>query len=402
MSGMSDEPEGPDFTEEDDAPPTPAEMERFSQAVLFASDWTVETIVNQLARHNIELNPAFQRRDAWSLRAKGKFVESVILGLPIPQIVLAERQGERGRYIVLDGKQRLLSLMQFTGKFEGKGNAFRLSGLEIRNDLAGKRYSNFESDVTLRDELNAFSNHTIRTVVIRNWPDLDFLHLVFLRLNTGSLKLSPQELRQAAIPGPFSDYVDVAASDSQALRTILSRNSPDPRMRDVELLVRYLSFQNFLPTYQGRMKRFLDDSCSALNDGWAHDSARIKDQVNDFEAGVAALIEIFGGEQLARKTGSRSFNRAIFDALIFYASDAQIRVAMMQRVDEVRAAYATVMQNDIFAQAVDSDTAGVPHTHDRLAIWGAELQIATASNFNVPELSEDPVSGERRITFSGF
>lgn len=398
---MSEEPEGPDFTDEDDAPPTLAEMDRFSQAVLFASDWTVETIVNQLTRQNIELNPAFQRRDAWSLRAKGKFVESVILGLPIPQIVLAERQGERGRYIVLDGKQRLLSLMQFTGKFQGNGNAFRLSGAEIRTDLTGKRYSNFESDLALRDELNAFSNHTIRTVVIRNWPDLDFLHVVFLRLNTGSLKLSPQELRQAAIPGPFSDYVDVAASESQALRTILSRNSPDPRMRDVELLVRYLSFQNYLTTYQGRMKRFLDLSCAAFNAAWPEDSLLITGQVNDFEAGVAALIDIFGTEHLARKSGSRSFNRAIFDALIFYASDAQIRAAMLQSVEQVRHAYTSVLLKDAFAQAVDSDTAGVPHTHDRLAIWGAELQTATALNFNVPELLER-ASGDRQIIFNGF
>lgn len=399
---MSEEPEGPDFTDEDDAPPTLDEMARFSQAVLFASDWTVETIVNQLERQNIELNPAFQRRDAWSLRAKGKFVESVILGLPIPQIVLAERQGERGRYIVLDGKQRLLSLMQFTGKFQGNGNAFRLSGTEIRTDLAGKKYSKFESDLTLREELNAFSNHTIRTVVIRNWPDLDFLHLVFLRLNTGSLKLSPQELRQAAIPGPFSDFVDVAASDSMALRTILSRNSPDPRMRDVELLVRYLSFQNFLTSYQGRMKRFLDQSCASFNQRWAQDSAAITAQVSDFEAGVAALIEIFGSENLARKPGSRSFNRAIFDALIFYASNAEIRAAMLENGQQVRDVYAAVMQNDVFTEAVESDTAGVPHTHDRLAIWGAQLRTGTSLNFNVPELFENATTGERQIIFSGF
>lgn len=399
---MSEEPEGPDFAEEIDTPPSALEMGRFSQAVLFSSDWTVETIVNQLERHNIEMNPAFQRRDAWSARAKGKFVESVILGLPIPQIVLAERQGERGRYIVLDGKQRLLSLMQFTGKFSGQGNAFRLSGLEIRTDLAGKKYSKFESDLTLRDELNAFSNHTIRTVVIRNWPDLDFLHLVFLRLNTGSLKLSPQELRQAAIPGPFSDYVDFSASESVALRTILSRNSPDPRMRDVELLVRYLSFKSYLQYYQGRMKRFLDESCKRFNDDWLQKEHSVMGLVAEFELGVSALIEVFGADGLARKPGSRSFNRAIFDALIFYASNPSIRGAMSESPQAIRNAYDLVMQDDTFSEAVESDTAGVPHTHDRLAIWGGALRTAIGLNFNIPALSEDPMTGERQITFNGF
>ena len=399
---MTEEPEGPDFTEEVDAPPTTAEMARFSQAVLFSSDWTVETIVNQLERQNIEMNPAFQRRDAWSSRAKGKFVESVILGLPIPQIVLAERQGERGRYIVLDGKQRLLSLMQFTGKFKGQGNAFRLAGLEIRTDLAGKRYANLESDLALREEMNAFSNHTIRTVVIRNWPDLDFLHLVFLRLNTGSLKLSPQELRQAAIPGPFSDYVDLAASASQALRTILSRNSPDPRMRDVELLVRYLSFQDYLSTYQGRMKRFLDGACQRFNADWVQRQQSVEGQVAEFELGVATLIDIFEADGLARKTGSRSFNRAIFDALIFYASQPNIRTAMAQHPHAVRDAYGSVLQDSAFGEAVESDTAGVPHTHDRLAIWGNALRNATGLHFDIPTLLDNPATGERQITFAGF
>lgn len=399
---MPEDLEGPDFTEEVDAPPSAAEMQRFSQAVLFASDWTVETIVNQLERQNIEMNPAFQRRDAWSARAKGRFVESVILGLPIPQIVLAERQGERGRYIVLDGKQRLLSLMQFTGKFRGRGNAFRLAGLEIRTDLSGRRYENFESNSNFRDELNAFSNHTIRTVVIRNWPDLDFLHLVFLRLNTGSLKLSPQELRQAAIPGQFSDYVDQAASESQGLRIILARNSPDPRMRDVELMVRYLSFKNFLSTYQGRMKRFLDNSCLKFNADWQLLEESVVSQVFEFERGVETLINIFGVNGLARKNGSRSFNRAIFDALIFYASNENIRNAMEAHSEDVRAAYESTMRNENFNNAIDSDTAGVPHTHDRLAIWGMALQGVTALQFNIPTLVTDPNTGERQIMFAGF
>ena len=111
---MADELSGPEFVEEDDAPPNADETQRFSQAVLYASDWTVETVVSQLERGNIELNPQFQRRDAWSARAKSRFIESIILGLPIPQIVLAERRNQRGRYIVLDGKQRLLSCLLYT------------------------------------------------------------------------------------------------------------------------------------------------------------------------------------------------------------------------------------------------------------------------------------------------
>jgi hypothetical protein len=90
--------DSPEFVEEDDAAIDEKEVKDFSDAVLYASDWTVETILLQLDRRNIELNPRFQRRDAWSVQRKSRFIESVILGLPIPQIILAERKGSRGQF----------------------------------------------------------------------------------------------------------------------------------------------------------------------------------------------------------------------------------------------------------------------------------------------------------------
>src|ERR1700730_10854943 len=85
------------------------------RAVVSSTDWTAETIIGQLAKHNISLDPIFQRRDAWTLPRKSKFIESIILGLPIPQIVLAEAEDKKGSFVVIDGKQRLLSLQQFAG-----------------------------------------------------------------------------------------------------------------------------------------------------------------------------------------------------------------------------------------------------------------------------------------------
>jgi hypothetical protein len=293
--------------------------------------------------------------------------------------------------------------MQFTGQFDGPQNAFRLSGLEVRTDLSGKRFSAIEADLGLRNEFNSFVNHTIRTVVIRNWPDLEFLHLVFLRLNTGSLKLSPQELRQAMIPGPFSEYVDEVASESTGLKAILSRKTPDPRMRDVELLVRFLCFQSYLSKYQGRIKRFLDESCQFISDNWIDLSGTVGDQCIAFELGIEALIEIFGIDGLARKPGSRSFNRAVFDALIFYAADEKIRDAMLAEPEKVREAFGATIADEVYAEAVESDTAGLPHTLQRLETWGQNLSSALNLKFNLPYLIEaDGQQINRHIAFPGF
>ena len=91
-----------------------SELDEISEIVVSGTDWTTETILHQIIGGNIELNPRFQRRDAWSKIRKSRFIESIVLGFPIPQIVLANNK-ERGKYIVLDGKQRLLTILQFYG-----------------------------------------------------------------------------------------------------------------------------------------------------------------------------------------------------------------------------------------------------------------------------------------------
>jgi hypothetical protein len=390
-----------EFVDEDDAALDPKEAAAFSEAVLYSSDWTVQTVISQLTNKNIDMNPRFQRRDAWSPGGKGRFIESVILGFPIPQIVLAEKKGLRGQFVVLDGKQRLLTLLQFTGNAEGPKNGFRLAGLEVRTDLSRKTFAQLERDPARRDDLNAFFNSTIRTVVIRNWPNTNFLHTVFLRLNTGSVKLSPQELRQAMVPGPFSDFIDDTALVSTHVQRLLGRSTPDPRMRDVELMVRYLAYRRFLSTYSGRIKEFLDGTCMSLNDRWAAEEASVRHDIEQFNSAIDTLIDVFGDEGLARKSGSRSFNRAIFDALVFFAADEDIRRSMGANAQAVRDLYETCLQDQAFAEAVESDTAGIPHTYERLSKWGAGLRAALGMAFKIPAL-EEREDGTVRITFNGF
>lgn len=394
-----------EFIDEVDTELDAGQTQQFSEAVLHSADWTVETIVSQLTRGNIEMNPRFQRRDAWSIHRKSAFIESLILGLPVPQIVLAEKKGQRGKYIVLDGKQRLLSLLQYTGSAEGsRNNAFRLSGLEARTDLARKTFRAL-TEPAFENDLNAFLNYTVRTVVIRNWPSHDFLHLVFLRLNTGSVKLSPQELRQAMFPGEFSNLVDDAAGSSVALRTLLSISAPDARMRDVELLVRFLAFHCFLADYGGRMKDFLDQTCERLNDDWAIRQPEIEAAISRFNAAAELLIQVFGVENVARKAGSSSFNRAIFDALIFYAADDSIRAAITENPDAVRATFYDVIQDQAFLDASESDTAGVPNTLARLSLWGQGLKDSLGIDFAIPAFRPANFQEENSrtgIAFGGF
>ena len=172
-------------------------------------------------------------------------------------------------------------------------------------------------------------------------------------------------------------------------------------MRDVELLVRYLAYHRFLSSYEGRIKDFLDLTCLKLNDTWAENEASVRHDIGQFNLAVDCLISIFGDE-LARKPGSRSFNRAIFDALIFYAADKDIREAMDAQRQAVQSLYSSCLANEDFALAVESDTAGIPHTYSRLSIWGKGLQATLAIPFNVPALEDKTEDAGNRISFDGF
>lgn len=379
---MADEFE---FDDEDEPEVQEDCFARFSEAVLYSTDWTVETLLNQLRRGNIQLNPNFQRRDAWSNSRKSLFIESIIVGLPIPQLVLAEIPTERGRYLVLDGKQRLLSLLKFTGGEDDPGAGFALSGLQARPDLRRVRYSRMESDAALNGELNSFLNYTIRTVIIRNWPNRDFLYQVFLRLNTQSVKLSPQELRQAIAPGPFTTFADDFSADSMEIQRLLGRSSPDPRMRDVEILVRYLAFQTHLIDYRGRMKNFLDEACIRGNRNWERDEQNVRHLSSSFDAGIRTLRIVFG-DRLARKPGSRSFNRAIFDALSYYTSSEAVRASMEESSEKLRPAYDQLFADPDFRDAIESDTAGIPNTVIRLRKWGETLNEVCGFQLALPHV----------------
>ncbi|MFF7447187.1 MULTISPECIES: DUF262 domain-containing protein [unclassified Streptomyces] len=365
------------------------------RAVVTDTDWTTETILSQLRRGNIQLNPRFQRRDAWDRGRKSKFIESLILGLPVPQIVLAEDQKQRGKFIVLDGKQRLLTLRQFAigssldvTNGEEKTKGFGLTKLDVRNDLHLKTLKKLEEDGAYIDDLNALLNETIRTVVVRRWPNEEFLNLVFLRLNTGSVRLSPQELRQALHPGPFTDFLDVATYNSIELQSALRIDKPDFRMRDVEIMLRYFSMRHRLDAYTGNLKKFLDDTVNELNEAWASAEQSIRDTAEECNRAIQATFNVFSENSFYRWSHGDyegRFNRAVFDIMTYYFKDPVLAEAAAEKRTDVEGAFRTLCDTrPDFVESIQTTTKTPLATHRRLSIWGAALQRVTEMPVPVP------------------
>lgn len=389
-----DQPQDEFFQQEEDEA---AEMlaGKNYDAVVTATDWTVETLVSQLNKSNINLDPSFQRRDAWTAKRKNEFIESVFMGLPVPQLVLAENKDRKGSYIVLDGKQRLLTLRQFSAKPDDpQFEQLRLSGLVLRPELNGKSFTELQEDASVEEDVNFFENYTIRTVVLRHWPSEEYLNLVFLRLNSGSLSLSTQELRQVLSPGPFTKFANAFTSDSEIIISIFnSKGKPDFRMRDVELTIRYFGLVHLLPKYSGNLKQFLDDTCHDLNKKWKSSEPVLRQEAVELEQAIIATRDIFGANAFTKWNGQdfeKRFNRAVFDVMVYYFREDEVRKIAMERKAEVVDRFKQVCdENAIFRSSLETTTKSIGALGSRLQLWGDALSSVVGKLNFIPKYDSD-------------
>uniref|UniRef100_UPI0012DBD955 DUF262 domain-containing protein n=1 Tax=Parvularcula oceani TaxID=1247963 RepID=UPI0012DBD955 len=225
--------------------------EDFGSLVIQPSDWTIETLYRQIGKQ-IDLDPDFQRRNVWSPAAKSRFIESLFLNIPIPQILLSSKGSSRKSYLVLDGKQRLLTIKEFLDGVLPNGRKFKLKDLRILKELEGKAWSEIEDS----DWAYELLNQTQRTAVIQSWNDERVLYEIFNRLNSGSVRLSPMELRMSLHPGLFLKYIVKWTEIVSPLHRLIRKKGPDPRMSDVELAIRFIAFRDNGIVYDGNLREF--------------------------------------------------------------------------------------------------------------------------------------------------
>jgi hypothetical protein len=259
----------------------------------------------------------------------------------------------------------------------------------VRADLNGSAYSDLDESL-----VDALDNSTIRTAVIRNYSDETFLYSVFLRLNTGSVPLSPQELRQALHPGPFVKFVDDYSVQSVVLHDAMHIKGADVRMRDAELVIRYYAFRNFIESYAGNLKGILDITAEKFNRDWVLVEEMIEQQKEDFEYAIQAALSIFGENAFRKWNGSdyeRSLNRAVLDVLIYYFTDRRVAKKAVARKANVEAAFKKTFLNTKFRVAIESTTKTIDALHTRLSLWGKALSTAISVELPIPLLQDNRI-----------
>ena len=190
-------------------------------------------------------------------------------------------------------------------------NQFALEGLEVFEELNGKRC--FELDSKQQRQIKTF---TLRCVLITNESHPEIKFDVFERLNTNTVPLNAQELRNCIYRGPLNDMLGDISIQSDWL-SCLGRRSPDKRLRDEELILRFFAYHNLgLATYRTPLKHWLNDAAKA---GRKYSAAAIGEQRAIWDNALANAIAWQGAKGVFRRPEGRSINRALFDLVMWTA-----------------------------------------------------------------------------------
>lgn len=238
------------YDKTEDAPEEEEYAPQKFEIVNYPADITLKGYLEQWRSGQLKI-PAFQRDYVWDVKKASKLIESLILGLPVPGVFLYRPKNSSELQIV-DGQQRILSVIKFQDeKFDDK-SLFRLKG--VQPQLEGKRFSDLDPDVRFK-----FETAVLRATIIQQLsPDDDTsVYQIFERLNTGGVNLNPMEIRQSVSYGPFVDVLKSLNSDVDWM-SILGRSEPDKRLRDVELVLRCLALLECRDRYEKPMKEFLN------------------------------------------------------------------------------------------------------------------------------------------------
>jgi hypothetical protein len=263
-----------------------------------------------------------------------RFIESLLLGLPVPGIFLSLEKDTQ-RYLILDGQQRLKTLQFFNrGLFEPTGKEFALAGVQRR--FLGATMRKLEPE-----QRRKLSNAVIHATIIRQdepSEEQTSIYHVFERLNTGGKQLAPQEIRSALFYGPLVQKLN-QLNQYPAWRTLYGAVSP--QLRDVELIVRFLAFYYFAESYSAPMKTFLN-RYMGRNRNLDHQSG---DEIENLFVGT---IEVASTAFQPRPfKPQRALNAAVFDS-IMVALARRISMGLSLDADDLNRRYAALLQDAEF------------------------------------------------------
>lgn len=351
-------------------------LENEENLVVYSRDWTIETIYNQISQGNIELNPKFQRRNAWNDVKRSRLIESILLGVPIPEIVLAEMKGKKRKYLVIDGKQRLLTIAGFIdNNTYNYWNKSKLQKIKSKKKLNNVTYEILSEDLEYQNEFREFMNSDIRCTVISNYSKEDILYDIFYRLNSGSTPLAMQELRQVLNKGYFADYLFEITNTIQPLHKLMKLTQSDNRLLDIEIILKFISFTLFNNQYTGNLKSFLDESMRKINEDWSKFEKIVDDLYKDFNESIEKLKIIFGdnvGKKFKNSKYEVRLNKTLLEVQAYFFLKVNKDQITTEKSQNFKIKFENLCESETsgFLETIESSTKAVYNYKNRFKLFG--------------------------------
>ncbi|UZD74842.1 DUF262 domain-containing protein [Bacillus siamensis] len=229
-------------------------------------DLSFNELLDMYKNGEFEIAPDYQRLFRWSEEKESRFIESLILEMPIPPIYVVEK--EEGIYELMDGLQRISSYLHFRGALEVKEDQdknLRLNGCDIVTELNGHTFDELPKVLQIKLKRNF-----IRVEVIRKGSDQKLRYYMFKRLNTGGELLSEQEIRNCTIrllDNRFNDFIIKMSKDSH-FETCIKHLSEDKKEKkaDQEYVLKFYAFKNDREQYKKNITPFLTKYMEKVSD----------------------------------------------------------------------------------------------------------------------------------------
>lgn len=354
------------------------------------NDYNITTLISLIERGYMTI-PSFQRNYVWKKEMASKFIESIIIGLPIPQLFLFEK--ERNNFLVIDGQQRLVTIylfkkQRFPKNDEGRSTIRRyLSfGKQIPDsELASDNFEDFKlklpSTAIQKNQLDKLKyetlstikdfdfkgefdfNRTIRTITIKQiapCEDDSSMFEIFSRLNSGGVMLKPQEIRMSIYYSPFYERIVSDLNLNAIWRKFLGKKDPDLHMREIEVIIRAFAMLDMSSQYKAPLRNFLNVFSKKAMDFKEEKIDLLSHLFSDFWSSCDKLSsEAFRNEK-------NKFVISLFEVVFVTVCEKIEREGLNDRKISPES-FAELKKDDIFISASQGNTASATSVANRLS-----------------------------------
>ncbi|HEY1604709.1 MAG TPA: DUF262 domain-containing protein [Allosphingosinicella sp.] len=317
-------------------------VERARRIDFYTTEYTVEFLAQKM-RDGYFVIPEYQRRFTWESARKSKFIESLVMDLPIPFIFFWEMPS--GKLEIVDGSQRLRTIEEYIL------GGLKLTQLEGIPSLSGTRFSDLP---TTRQR--KISNRSIRGIVLNEHADEQARFDMFERINTGSKMANSAEVRRGALHGPFQDLIAELSQDPLLKKLApVSKKSEKERIQE-ELVTRFFAYGDGLEGYRDSPSRFTFEYTKDKNGEFSSNPVLVDEYRQRFRNMLRFVEKNFpNGFRKARNANTTP--RVRFEAIAI-GSDLALR-EQPKLVDEPAVDVKPWIGGEAFKRVTTSDAANV-------------------------------------------